>query len=400
MKKKVFIVEDEAVVALELKGRVRDLGYEVCGHAARGESALRQIPEARPDLVLMDIRLGAGMTGVQVAEELREVFDVPVIFLTAYSDAEVTERAGRSGSFTYIVKPYDPRVLAVNMELALVRHEAAVAVRASEERFRRVVDHISDALIVDDLEGRAVFANDRFLSMFGISREELPEVRFEDCVAPAWRAALKVRHAHHMAGESLAELELEGVRRDGTLLWVAVRTVLVRDARGAIIGTQTALRDIAERREAELERRRAEDRFAGVFEFAPDALLIVNEVGRIVQASRMAEQTLGYSRDELLHLSVEDLVSDPQRHGHAGLYTGFLAQRRARMEGRSSSSSSGTRRGWTRSEDWRAASRTTSTTCSRPSSPTSSSRAATPRRKARWRPVSRTSPPPRGRPIS
>lgn len=251
-KKRIFIVEDEAVLALELKDHLVTAGYDVCGHAMRGDAALQQIPEAQPDLILMDINLGGGTTGLDVAERLRPIMDVPVIFLTAYSDTKLTDRASLTGSFAYIVKPFEPHVLRANIEPALVRHNATIALRASEERFRRVLNHISDALIVDDIEGRVVFANDRFCDLFGVSREQLPNTHLEDYVAPPWRARLRDRHNRRLAGEPVpTEFEYEGLRSDGSTIWIEVSVVLVHGEDGAIVGTQSALRDITARKQRE-----------------------------------------------------------------------------------------------------------------------------------------------------
>lgn len=102
---RIFIVEDEALIAMEFEHRLRELGHEVCGHALRGEQALAMIPGAKPDLVLMDVNLGPGLSGLDVAERL-DPLGLRIIFLSAYSDAELQQRALRGRSFHYLVKPF------------------------------------------------------------------------------------------------------------------------------------------------------------------------------------------------------------------------------------------------------------------------------------------------------
>ena len=121
LRRRIFVVEDEALIAMELRDHLQELGYEVCGHAARGEAALRMIPDAAPDLILLDINLGNGMSGLEVAEHLQRTSDVPIVFLTAYADAALTERAALTGSFGYLVKPYQPAALQANIEMALYK---------------------------------------------------------------------------------------------------------------------------------------------------------------------------------------------------------------------------------------------------------------------------------------
>jgi PAS domain S-box-containing protein len=136
------------------------------------------------------------------------------------------------------------------------------SLRESEERFRRVVEHIGDALFVDDVDGHIVFANERFLNLFGFGREELQNVTLEDYVAPEYRAQLRDRHNRRMRGEVVpSHFEYEGVRRgDGRRLWLEVDVVPVEDQTGKLVGTQSALRDITERKRVEdaLRQRQAE----------------------------------------------------------------------------------------------------------------------------------------------
>ncbi len=89
---RIQIVEDESIVAFDIQHRLAFLGYQTAGVASSGEEAIRLAGEVRPDLVLMDIRLKGPMDGVQAAEAIRTVHDVPIIFLTAYADDETLER--------------------------------------------------------------------------------------------------------------------------------------------------------------------------------------------------------------------------------------------------------------------------------------------------------------------
>jgi PleD family two-component response regulator len=121
---RIFVAEDEAVIAMDLSERLTALGYEVCGTATRGETAVERIAELRPDLVLMDVHLAGSMDGVEVAQQLGERYDVPFVFLTAYSDRELIARASRTNSYGYLVKPFEERELHATLQVALARHAA------------------------------------------------------------------------------------------------------------------------------------------------------------------------------------------------------------------------------------------------------------------------------------
>lgn len=259
---RIFVVEDEALIAMELSDHLRQLGYQVCGHAARAKAALRDIPKAKPDLVLLDINLGPGPSGLDVAETLVATLDVPIIILTAYSDPAIIDRAARGELFAYLVKPFKPLMLRANIDMSLRRHAAERAVRAanrklvaSEARFRRVTEHISDALFVDDCQGDLVYANNRFLDLFEIDRSALTSWRLHDWVASEFVEAVRGRRRQCLAGESVAaSFQCQGRRRDGSPVWLECDIIQVCDDSGAVIGTQSVLRDITDRIEAEQRR--------------------------------------------------------------------------------------------------------------------------------------------------
>lgn len=126
---RIFIVEDEAMIAMELNDRLAAMGYSPCGMAARGDVALERIRESQPSLVLMDINLSGKMNGIAVAQQVREEMNIPVLFLTAYSDDELVAQATETGSHGYLVKPFNERELRANIEFALYKHAAETRLR-------------------------------------------------------------------------------------------------------------------------------------------------------------------------------------------------------------------------------------------------------------------------------
>jgi AmiR/NasT family two-component response regulator len=135
----VMIVEDEGIVALDLRRRLDDLGFAVVGHASDAEEALRGVRAEAPDVVLMDINLGDGPDGITVAEMLAKESDVPVVFLTAHSDPATLARAGGTAPFGYVLKPVRDRELQIAIEMALYKHQ-------SEMQLKRVVRDLENAL--------------------------------------------------------------------------------------------------------------------------------------------------------------------------------------------------------------------------------------------------------------
>lgn len=119
---RILIVEDEHIVAMGIKRMLKNLGYTVTGVASTGDDAISKAESTFPDLVLMDIMLKGDMDGVEAAKEIKKLFGIPVVYLTAYSDNNILERAKKTDPFGYIVKPFDEKDLHSNIEIALHRH--------------------------------------------------------------------------------------------------------------------------------------------------------------------------------------------------------------------------------------------------------------------------------------
>jgi diguanylate cyclase (GGDEF)-like protein len=132
--RRLLVVEDERIVALDLRGALEDLGYTVIGTAASSDEALRTADERRPDLVLMDIRIAGASDGIQAASLLRSRYQLPVVYLTANADAATLERALATEPAGYLVKPYNHQSLRTTIEVAFRRHEAEQAQRQAHER--------------------------------------------------------------------------------------------------------------------------------------------------------------------------------------------------------------------------------------------------------------------------
>ncbi len=119
---RVLVVEDEAIVAMDLKRQLVRLGYVVPAVVAEGDAAMAKAESLRPDLVLMDIKLQGQNDGVLAAKVIRERFNIPVVFLTAYGDDETVRRARTAGPFGYVLKPFEERQLGIAIQMALQRH--------------------------------------------------------------------------------------------------------------------------------------------------------------------------------------------------------------------------------------------------------------------------------------
>ena len=116
--KHILVVEDEAVTAMDMQRRLKHLGYNVPVVVSSGEEAIKNIKENHPDLVLMDINLNNEMDGIDAASKIHSFSDIPVIYMTAYSDDKTLERAKITEPFGYLIKPFKDREVNITIELS------------------------------------------------------------------------------------------------------------------------------------------------------------------------------------------------------------------------------------------------------------------------------------------
>lgn len=166
-KARIVVVEDEAIVAMDLRAKLEDLGYAIPGTTHSGEDAVKLVSLIHPDLVLMDIRLSGEIDGIQAAEEIHESMDIPVVFLTAYADEATLERAKRTEPQGYLLKPVDHKSLQTVVELALHKHDVDQRLKASERWFSAVLDSVSDAVVTGDEAGLITYMNPAAEALLG-----------------------------------------------------------------------------------------------------------------------------------------------------------------------------------------------------------------------------------------
>ena len=118
----VLVVEDESIVSKDIQHSLKKLGYNVVGAASNGAKALELVASEKPDIVLMDIMLKGDTNGIETAEEVRNSFKIPVIFLTAYADESTLSKAKITEPYGYIIKPFKEIDLHTSIEMALYKH--------------------------------------------------------------------------------------------------------------------------------------------------------------------------------------------------------------------------------------------------------------------------------------
>ncbi|MBP1601388.1 MAG: response regulator receiver modulated diguanylate cyclase/phosphodiesterase with sensor(s), partial [Acidobacteria bacterium] len=246
---RILVVEDETIVALDLKNSLKVLGYDVVGTACSGEEAIAKADQTRPDLVLMDIILKGSMDGVQAADSIRATLNIPVIFLTACADERTLQRAKVTEAFGYLLKPFEERELHGHIEIALYKHHMEKALRESEERYSLATLGANDGLWDWNLENREIYYSPRWKSMLGYEEAQIgrsPDDWFKR-MHPADRVGVEKKLAQHITGlSSHFESEYRILDASGTYRWMLCRGLALRNGNGKahrIAGSQTDITD-------------------------------------------------------------------------------------------------------------------------------------------------------------
>ncbi len=256
---RILIVEDEAIVAKNIEIALKKKGYDVPAMAASGPDAIEKAAQFQPDLVLMDIRLQGDMLGVEAAEQIHAHYEIPVVYLTSYSDEATLQRAMKSKPFGYLVKPFRAEDLHTTIAMALYKHEMDQRLRNSETRYRVVSELTSDFAYCVKVEPDGTlhveWVTDAFTRITGYTADERTQKGlWADLVHPDDRPIAQEHLQAALSGQvDVSEYRI--VRRDGEIRWLRehARPAWDEDEK-RVVRFYAAAQDITDRKQAYEER--------------------------------------------------------------------------------------------------------------------------------------------------
>lgn len=313
--KRILVVEDDAIIAKDLQRSLSRMGYSVPLTARSGKEALEAVEQSLPALILMDIGLKGPMDGIEVAHRIRQTWDVPILFLTSYSDEVTLQRAKATGPYGYLVKPFRANELRIAIEVGLHKHSMDLLQGQRERWYATTLESIGDAVIATDAQGKITFMNAVAVSVTGWAREEalgrsldqvfrLLDERGQPMDCPVGKA---VRHGFAVQ----LPLNTQLLAKEGNGLDVDDSASPIIDVQGQTLGGVVVFRDISARKRME-ERLTVAERMASIGTMAagmaheinnPLAAVLGNVSLALESLRRLQEQVNG--RDAVLahHLS-------------------------------------------------------------------------------------------------
>jgi|GEM_PF-1453431 PAS domain S-box-containing protein len=244
--RRLVIIEDEGILALDLERTLTASGFDVRGVAGDSDAALELVERERPELALMDIRIQGPRDGIETARLLRERFDVPVVFLTAHSDGGTIERAHQTQPLGYLLKPFKRADLQNIVTIALARHDAEQEVRQREAALRTTLSCLGEAVITTDARGAVTSWNRAATELIGRAENEVLSQRFLDAVPLRSEEGTLLTDDPVLALQHVDRLSLTAKLDGRTVAGTVASLHRGTDRYGAVV----ALRDLTELLEA------------------------------------------------------------------------------------------------------------------------------------------------------
>ncbi|MEA1906495.1 MAG: PAS domain S-box protein [Euryarchaeota archaeon] len=292
-KARILIVEDEAVVAENLEMAIIDSGYDVVGRASSADAAVNAASELKPDLILMDIVLRGQKNGIDASCEIKEKLDIPVIFLTAYSDLKLVDKAKSTEPYAYIVKPFREEQLFAPIEMALYKSQIEKRLKDSEAKFRDLAELLPQTVFETDERGNLAFTNRAGFDCFGYTPDDFEGgLTILQMLSPEDRDRAKENTGKVMRGEHPNDREYLVQRKDGsTFPAIIYSTPIIRENKP--VGLRGVLVDITERKRVEGALRESEEKLDSMLRSIGDHISMMDKDLNIIWANETAKKIFG-----------------------------------------------------------------------------------------------------------
>ena len=324
---KILIAEDEQIVAKNIEKRLTADGYQVVASVSTGEDAIEKAKIFSPDIILMDIKLKGKIDGIETADILRRNFQLPVIFLTSYADEETFQRAKSTEPFGYLIKPFDNKELNRVVELALYKNKIYQELLETKIRFEIAIKAGNMGVWEFWPTEKKYFSDNNLKALYHFNPNELTD-SLDDWSALVYKDDRELMSStfNNFLKSKGREFKLEHriYRKDGSIGWVVDHGLLFEadnEKPLRLIGTTT---DITERKEAEIELQKSEEKFRNVFEGSGIGMAILSLDGQFTKVNSVFCEMLEYKEQELISINFRDVTHPGDIEKSVGLVKDLL----------------------------------------------------------------------------
>jgi len=306
--KKIALVEDDNIIAFSQAKFLRGKGFDVTVFPSGEEIIEYASAGAQIDLVLMDIDLGKGMDGIETAEKLSEINNIPVVFLTAFSDEVTINRVNGAARYGYVVKSSgDPVILsAINMAFRLF--ESARILRESEEKYRFFTENSTDVISKLDPKGVILYISPLCNTMTGYNDEELIGNNILLYYHKDDRAPLVEEYNKILRQPDIFTFSFRFRLKDGNYRWIESTSKRITEDDGSISGIISSSRDITFRVEAEKAVRESEEKLHLMMNGVPALMSYVDTDERLIYVNDEYERWYKIPKQDIVGKYIKDLL--------------------------------------------------------------------------------------------
>ncbi|MBC3807437.1 EAL domain-containing protein [Undibacterium seohonense] len=290
---RILIVEDEPVVALDLRQTLEEMGHEVVAISHSFETAMESVIRDNPSLIMMDINLKGDIDGIDACDAIYQGWQLPVIFLTAYVDEKTVNRAAACGPFGYIIKPYQKKELYASLQIARARHNAESALSRSEERLALVIEAADLSIWEWNSTDQEVCGDPKFDSIFG------------QYLRPYTSNLAKMLERVHPDDQAHVDLMLQTKgffnfifryqRDDGDYSWLELYGNL-REKKDSSIFILGAVRDITKQKDLEQQLLQS----SVVYSAVAEGIMILDKNGQLISTNPAFTRMTGHTTEDII----------------------------------------------------------------------------------------------------
>jgi PAS domain S-box-containing protein len=330
--KKIVLVEDDNIIAFSQAKFLREKGFEV-ETLSSGEECVEYVKsDAAADLILMDIDLGKGIDGIVAAEKIAEFRDIPVVFLTAFSDEDTIDRVNGAARYGYVVKSSGNPVILSAIKMAFRLFDSARVLRESEEKYRFIAENSTDIISRMDTAGNIIYMSPLSRALTGHEPDDLLGHNVFKYYHREDRQLILNVYKQLLEQPDIVTFNYRFRMKDENYIWLETTSRRLTGTDGAVTGIISSSRDITSRVEAEKALKESEEKLHLVMNGVPALLSYIDKDERFVYVNDAYERWHGIPKENIVGMKISELLSQEAYGRSSEFYKKAIAGERAVFE--------------------------------------------------------------------
>ena len=310
---KVLLAEDESITALQIKNKLKSWDFDVVAVASSGEEAIEMALEKKPDIVILDIILKGNLDGIDAAEKIKDVLNIPIIYLTAFTDENTMNRAMSTEPKNYILKPFDDNELRFALEMSVYRNKIENELKKTQNYLELITENMVDIVGQVDTKGVFLYVSPSIKKLLGYQPVQILGNSIFEFVHPE-----DLEMTLNCFNRCMETGKPEKIRKrvktsSGDYKWIETMGSPVYDDSNQINGAVISCRDIGDQINIEDELKSALNYSRNLIEVSLDPMVTISENGEIMDVNSATEDSTGLSRKDLVGTDFSQYFTNPEK---------------------------------------------------------------------------------------